>query len=140
MVRPGRTGAAAGTTPGRGAVRGAARLGRGDDAGGQWGVAILLSGLAQGLGAELVFAALRYRSYSLATALLAGAASGLGAAIVDVTVSYVHFGLGWKATYTVACMVGGLVLAGLVSWLIARGLGATGVLSALAGGRRQTRV
>ncbi|GAA1722778.1 ECF transporter S component [Fodinicola feengrottensis] len=108
--------------------------------GGQYGFATLLSGLAQGLGAELVFFAFRYRSYSLPTALLAGAASGLGCAIVDVIVSYAGFDLGWKATYTVACMVGGLVLAGLVSWLIARGLSATGVLSALAGGRKQTRV
>lgn len=108
--------------------------------GGQYGFATLLSGLAQGVAAELVFAAFRYRSFSLPTALLAGTASGLGCAIVDVIVSYPGFGLGWKLAYAVSCMVGGAILAGLVSWLIARGLGATGALSALAGGRKQTRV
>jgi energy-coupling factor transport system substrate-specific component len=108
--------------------------------GGQYGFATLLSGLVQGLAAEAVFAAFRYRSFTLPTALLAGAASGLGCAVVDVIVTYPGFGVGWKLTYAVACIVGGAVLAGLVSWLIACGLGATGALSALAGGRKQTRV
>ncbi|WP_163507578.1 ECF transporter S component [Fodinicola acaciae] len=108
--------------------------------GGQYGFATILSGLAQGLAAEIVFAAFRYRSYSLPTALLAGTASGLGCAIVDLTTYYPQFTIGAKLTYAVSCMVGGLVLAGLVSWLLARALGATGVLSALAGGRRQARV
>jgi energy-coupling factor transport system substrate-specific component len=108
--------------------------------GGQWGFGTLLSGLAQGLGAELVFAAFRYRSYSLPVALIAGAAAGLGCGLVDITVSYPAFAIGWKLAYVGSAMVGGLVLAGLVSWLLARGLGATGVLSALAGGKRQARV
>lgn len=108
--------------------------------GGQYGFATLLSGLAQGLAAEAVFAAFRYRSGSLPTALLAGAASGLGCAIVDLTTYYPQFSVGAKLVYAVSTMVGGLILAGLVSWLLARALGATGVLSAVAGGRRQTRV
>ena len=41
--------------------------------GGGWGLTLLLYGLIQGLGAELVFAAFRYRSTSAWTLAIAGA-------------------------------------------------------------------
>ena len=51
--------------------------------GDQWGATVIPQGLVQGLGAELAFAALRYRSFRLPAALLAGALTGLGAALFD---------------------------------------------------------
>ncbi len=51
--------------------------------GDQWGATVIPQGLVQGLGAELAFAALRYRSFRLPAALLAGALSGLSAAVFD---------------------------------------------------------
>ncbi|HET7724063.1 MAG TPA: ECF transporter S component, partial [Propionibacteriaceae bacterium] len=47
--------------------------------GNQWGITTLYSGLAQGIGAELVFLAFAYRRWGLVQAVLAGA----GAAVVE---------------------------------------------------------
>ena len=47
--------------------------------GNQWGIETIYSGLAQGLGAELVFLAGGYRRFGVVTAMLAGAAAGLAA-------------------------------------------------------------
>lgn len=47
--------------------------------GNQWGITTLYSGLAQGLGAELVFLILAYKSYNLATVVISGLMAGVGA-------------------------------------------------------------
>src|SRR3954454_979854 len=51
--------------------------------GDQWGATVVAQGFVQGLGAELAFAALRYRSFRLPAAVLAGALTGLSAALFD---------------------------------------------------------
>ena len=52
-----------------------------------WGITTLYSGLAQGLGAELVFALFAYRNFKLPVALLAGAGAGLGAWTLELFTS-----------------------------------------------------
>ena len=47
--------------------------------GNQWGISTLYSGLAQGLGAELVFLILAYKSYNLVTVVISGLMAGVGA-------------------------------------------------------------
>lgn len=103
--------------------------------GNQWGPLTLESGLVQGLGAELVFAAFLYRRWNLPVALLAGAVSGLALAINDLILWYPGSGSAFSTIYVVAAIVSGAVLAGLLSWLAVRGLARTGALSRFASGR-----
>jgi energy-coupling factor transport system substrate-specific component len=103
--------------------------------GNQWGTSTMLSGLTQGLGAELVFAAFLYANYRLGVAVLAGAGAGLAMAITDLLVWLPGSALPFAVIYTVSGVVGGALLAGLLSWLAARALARTGVLSRFAIGR-----
>jgi energy-coupling factor transport system substrate-specific component len=100
-----------------------------------FGLTVLLSGLVQGLGAELGFALFRYRRFSLAVALIAGALAGVGMGLNDnVNYNAVWDG-GWKALYLLFGALSGAVVAGLLSWLAVRGLARTGALGSLASRR-----
>ena len=103
--------------------------------GSQFGVTVLLSGLVQGLGAEVGFAIFRYRRWNLGVALLAGALSGLALGVSEVIQFFVDWEFGWQVAYTVFAVVSGIVIAGLLSWLAVKALAKTGALSAFAAGR-----
>lgn len=100
-----------------------------------FGLTVIISGLIQGLGAEIVFALFRYRRFGLGVALLAGLVSGLAMGISENALYNVEWAGGWQVLYAVLAGVSGLVIAGLVSWLIVRALAGTGVLGGLASGR-----
>lgn len=100
-----------------------------------WGATILVSGLVQGLGAELVFALFFYANYRLYVALLAGAGAGLALAVNDLLLWYPGSATPFITIYTASAIVSGVVLAGLLSWLAMRGLARTGALSRFAAGR-----
>ncbi|WP_125614659.1 ECF transporter S component [Specibacter cremeus] len=106
--------------------------------GSSFGLTVLLSGLVQGVGAELAFALFRYRKFTLPVALLAGALAGVGMGLNDNLVSNVEWDFAWKAVYLVFGAVSGTVIAGLLSWLAVRGLARTGALSALPSRRAAT--
>ncbi|MCM6762180.1 ECF transporter S component [Rathayibacter sp. ZW T2_19] len=101
----------------------------------QWGYLVLLSGLVQGLGAELIFALFLYRSGRPIVALLAGAGAGLALAINDLIVWYAGVDGLFASVYIVSSIVSGIVLAGLLPWLAVRGLAASGALDRFASGR-----
>jgi len=101
----------------------------------QWGYLVLLSGLVQGLGAELIFALFLYRSGRPIVALLAGAGAGLALAINDLIVWYAGVDGLFATVYIVSSIVSGVVLAGLLPWLAVRGLAASGALDRFASGR-----
>lgn len=101
----------------------------------EWGALTLLSGLVQGVGAELAFAAFRYRRFTLPVAMLAGAGAGVAAAITDTIVWYVGADTAFVTIYAISVIVSGAVLAGVVSWLLMRAIAATGVLGRFAAGR-----
>jgi len=103
--------------------------------GNQWGVSTLLSGLTQGLGAELVFALFFYANWRAYVAVLSGAGAGLAMAITDLTVWYPASSTLFITVYTASGIVGGAIFAGLLSWLAARGIARTGALSRFASGR-----
>lgn len=103
--------------------------------GNQWGPLTLESGLVQGLGAELVFALFLYRRWNLPVAILAGAVSGLALAINDLILWYPGSGSAFSTIYIVAAILSGAIVAGLLSWLVVRGLARTGALSRFASGR-----
>lgn len=108
--------------------------------GSQWGLDAVLSGALQGGGAELAFAIGLYRTWTLPIAILAGALAGLAAAIHDIAIYYPDTGVPYWTVYAAATVLSGALVAGVGSWLLLRGLVASGVLSAFAVGRQQTEV
>lgn len=106
--------------------------------GAQWGILTLESGLVQGIGAELVFLVFLYKNWRPYVAVLAGAAAGLAMAVNDLVLWYVGAAPAFATIYTVSAIVSGALIAGLGSWLIARGLAKTGALDRFAAGREAT--
>lgn len=104
-----------------------------------WGLSVFMSGVWQGLGAELMFAALFYRRWGVGAALGAGAGAGLAMGVNQAIVAVPHFSLDWKVVYVAAAVLTGLV-AGILCWLLGRALARTGALAPFAAGRAQAEV
>lgn len=103
-----------------------------------WGMTVMVSGLLQGLGAELVFALLAYRSFGPVVAVLAGAASAPLEWAYEVFGSYyVDWSMDWKLVYLVTMTVSGAVLAGLAGWAVTRALAKGGALGAFPPGQEE---
>lgn len=96
-----------------------------------FGFTVLISGLAQGLGAEAIFALFRYRKFTLPVALLAGAFSGVAMGVNENLLYNVAWAFEWKLVYVILAAVSGAIIAGLLSWLAVRGLARTGALANL---------
>ncbi|GAB3125721.1 energy-coupling factor transport system substrate-specific component [Leifsonia psychrotolerans] len=107
--------------------------------GNQWAALTLVSGVVQGLGAELVFAAFLYVNYRVFVAVLAGAAAGLAMAINDLLLWYPGSAAPFVTVYAISAIISGAVIAGLLSWFAMRGLARTGALSRFAAGREAGR-
>jgi energy-coupling factor transport system substrate-specific component len=103
--------------------------------GGQWGLLTLVSGLVQGLGAEIVFAVFGYRVWRLPVAWLAGAGAGLGLAVFELVAYYPGSSALFATVFTVSAVLGGALVAGTLSWLAVRALAGTGALHRFAAGR-----
>ncbi|ADK28548.1 ECF transporter S component [Corynebacterium pseudotuberculosis] len=104
--------------------------------GNQWGIETLYSGLAQGLGAELIFAVFLYKRFGVVVAMLAGVGAGIGAFILELFLSANYAKtLAFNLTYLGAMAVSGAILAGLVSYLLVKALASTGALDRFAAGR-----
>jgi energy-coupling factor transport system substrate-specific component len=97
--------------------------------GGPWGGTVVVSGLLQGLGVEVVFALLLYRRFGPVTAALGGALAGVVEAVFEWFVYYSSYSFGWKLAYAAAFAVSGAVIAGLGGWLLTRALATTGALT-----------
>jgi len=109
--------------------------------GSQYGTTVLISGVLQGLGAELVFAALVYKKFNLPASLLAGAGAGLFCGLNDSFLPWgwnIAYSGGDKLVYIIFTAVSGAVIAGALSWLATRGLAKTGVLSSFASRKAAT--
>ncbi len=107
--------------------------------GNQWGPLTIVSGLVQGIGAELVFALFLYASFRLPVAMLAGAGAGLACGINDRINWYAGADGLFTTVYIASTTVSGAVVAGLGGWAIVRGLAATGALNRFAAGRAAAR-
>ncbi|QPK84261.1 ECF transporter S component [Corynebacterium qintianiae] len=106
--------------------------------GSQWGIETIYSGLAQGLGAELVFAAFAYRRFSLTVSILAGVGAGIGAFILElVTEAHLAMSLTFNAIYLACTVLSGAVLAGVLGWMLVRALAQTGALDRFGPGRER---
>lgn len=104
--------------------------------GNAWGITTLYSGLAQGLGAEIIFLIFAYRNFRLPVAVLSGAVAGLGAWTLELfTSANIQKGPAFLIIYLVTTMISGALLAGGVGWVLTRALAKTGVLGRFASGR-----
>ena len=97
------------------------------------GLLLLLTGLVQGAGAEVVFAATRYKRYSLPVMM----AAGMGAAIFSFIYTWIRFDYGSLTAGLLVAMfvlrlLSGALLGGLLGHAIVKALYRTGVLSGLA--------
>ncbi len=108
--------------------------------GNTWGAVLTLeAGLVQGLGAELVFLAFFYRRWNLPAAILAGVGAALAGGINNLILWYAGADVTFVVVYLISTMLSGAVIAGALSWLLARGLAATGALDRFASGRDARR-
>lgn len=104
--------------------------------GSQWAIETVLSGVAQGLGAEIVFALFLYRRFTVAVAMLAGVGAAVFAFGLELVLSAnLAKGAGFVGIYLGSLVVSGALLAGLLGWLLTRALAATGVLGRFASGK-----
>ncbi|WP_159500644.1 ECF transporter S component [Microbacterium sp. 18062] len=104
--------------------------------GNQWGGFLTLeAGFVQGLGAELIFLLFFYRRFTLPVAALAGAGAALAGGINNLVLWFAGADTLFVVVYLISTVVSGVVLAGILSWLLARGLAATGALDRFAIGR-----
>ncbi|GAB7193152.1 ECF transporter S component [Kineococcus sp. NUM-3379] len=105
-----------------------------------WGTNVLISGFLQGLGVEIVVAAVLWRRFGPAVAVLAGVA----AATLEVTAwewhSYVaDYSWTWKLLYLLFFAVSGAVVAGLGGSALVRALARAGALRSFPAGAEARR-
>ncbi|TYP93901.1 energy-coupling factor transport system substrate-specific component [Fodinibius salinus] len=83
--------------------------------GSEWGLAVLLSGVAQGLAAELVFAAVGYRKYSVSVAVAAAAAATVGSLLLDSLQGYIGDLALWNLSLLILFRLSGAVI--IAGWM-----------------------
>jgi energy-coupling factor transport system substrate-specific component len=101
----------------------------------QWGATVLISGILQGLGAEIAFALLGYAAFGAGAAALAGALAAPLEAVYEWYAYWTDWAMGYKVAYLVIFTVAGAVIAGLGGWLLTRALARAGALGALPPGQ-----
>jgi len=96
--------------------------------GGEWGVATLAFGILQGLGAELVFAAFKYKKFDMFTVSLAAVASTIASLILDFYYGYIGDLALWNLSLLIAArFIGAILIAGMFAYFIVKALENTGV-------------
>lgn len=96
--------------------------------GGEWGVTTLIFGLGQGLAAELIFAAFRYKRFDVLVVSLAGIASAVASIGIDYYYGFIGDLAMWNLVLLVGFrLIGSIVIAGIFAYLIVQALEKTGV-------------
>lgn len=104
--------------------------------GSQWGPETLYSGLAQGLGAELIFLIFAYRKFNIVVATLSGIGAGVGAWTLELFLSpNLAKSLEFNIIYLVCVAISGAILAGVLGFSLMKSLAKTGALDRFAAGR-----
>jgi len=101
----------------------------------KWGVTTLVSGIVQGLGAEIAFLVLGYAAFGLGAALFAGAMSAPLEAVYEWYTYWQDWAWDYKLLYAVILTAAGAVIAGGLGWLVTRALAAAGALNAFPPGQ-----
>ncbi|MGZ0084644.1 ECF transporter S component [Caldibacillus thermoamylovorans] len=96
--------------------------------GSQWGLEVLIYGFIQGLLAELVFAAFRYRRFDVFVVSLSAVGATVGSLIMDFYKGYIDALAPWNmALFLLARFIGAIVIAGAFAVSLAKALEKTGV-------------
>ncbi|SEB13607.1 energy-coupling factor transport system substrate-specific component [Thalassobacillus cyri] len=96
--------------------------------GGEWGVATLIFGIGQGLAAELIFAAFRYKRYDMLIASLAGVAAAFASIGIDFYYGYIGDLALWNLLILFGTRIAGAILiSGIFAHLLVQALEKTGV-------------
>ncbi len=104
--------------------------------GSQWAIGALYSGIAQGLGAEIVFAAFVYRRFNVWVVSAAGAMAFAAEWFLELfTEGNLAKEVSFNVVYLVSGVASGIVLAGLLAWALTNALAKTGALDRFASGR-----
>lgn len=103
--------------------------------GNQWGASVMVSGLLQGLGVEIVLALFLYRRFGLLVAALGAAFAGCVESVYEWYAYLPDWDLGYRLAYLAMFALSGAVVAGAGGWALVRGLAATGALDAFPAGR-----
>ena len=103
--------------------------------GSQWGFTALISGVLQGLGAELAFLVLGYGAFGIGAALLAGALSAPFEAVYEWFVYWTDWGMAYKLIYGVILTISGALIAGGLGWALTTALARAGALGAFPPGQ-----
>ena len=104
--------------------------------GSQWAVETIYSGLAQGIGAEVVFALVASRRFNAAIVGVAGAVSFAFEWVLELFLyGHIEKGALYNVIYLVCGMASGIVLAGILAWALTNALAKTGALDRFASGR-----
>ncbi|MCO7176183.1 ECF transporter S component [Sporolactobacillus kofuensis] len=99
---------------------------------GSGGVINLYYGVAQGLLSEGIFAAWRYKRFSLGVASLSAFAAMVASIAIDAVYSYLPLLAGWNLTlYLVFRVLGAILLSGLLPFVLVKSLEKTGVTQSL---------
>ncbi|WP_038604373.1 ECF transporter S component [Corynebacterium atypicum] len=106
--------------------------------GSQWGIETLYSGLAQGLGVELVILVFRYRRFSLPVSCLAGVGAAVGAFVLELFTSpNLAKSLEFNLIYLTCLALSGALLAGMLGYYVVQALAKTGALDRFPAGREK---
>ncbi len=99
--------------------------------GNEWGWTTLISGVLQGLGAELIFALFLYRRFSVLVAVLAGAMAAVFEMGYEWFYYWADWSVEWKLIYLGCFMASGALVAGVGGVLLTRALARAGALPAM---------
>lgn len=109
--------------------------------GSQWSISTVYSGLAQGIGVEIILAIFLYRRFGLGVAMLGGMAAGWGAFVLELfTSGNLGKTLQFNIIYFFTLSISGAILAGAVGFFVVKALAKTGALDRFAVGREQHTV
>ena len=104
--------------------------------GSQWAIGALYSGIAQGLGAEIVFAAFVYRRFNVWVVSAAGAMAFAAEWFLELfTEGNLAKEVSFNVVYLVSGALSGIVLTGVLAWALTNALAKTGALDRFASGR-----
>ncbi|MFZ3589853.1 ECF transporter S component [Bacillus sp. DJP31] len=96
--------------------------------GSQYGVEVLLYGVLQGLGAELVFLLFLYKRFDMGVVILAAIGSTVGSLLMDWYKGYLGDLALWNLSLFIgARTVGAILLAGIFAYVLVKALEKTGV-------------
>ena len=106
--------------------------------GSQWGISTLYSGIAQGIGVEIVLAIFLYRRFGLGIAMLGGMAAGWGAFVLELfTSGNLGKTLQFNIIYLTCMVISGAILGGVLCHYLVKALAKTGALDRFGAGRER---